>query len=97
MTCHNCAAPNPPGVTHCQRCRMPGDFGRAPAPEARVVPAALVECRNCGGHAPAQAERCPRCRWPVAPPATTPAGHADRTAYDDHPARSYRLALQRTA
>ena len=76
MTCHNCAAPNAPGATHCHRCRMPGDFGQAAAPEARVIPAALVDCRNCGGHAPAQAERCPTCRFPVTAVAPGPAAPA---------------------
>ena len=74
MTCRNCAAPNPPGATHCHRCRMPGDFGQAPAPTARVIPAAVVDCGNCGGHAPARAQRCPTCRFPLpAQSASSPA------------------------
>ncbi len=65
MHCHNCSAPNPAGATHCHRCRMPGDFGQAPAPQAKVVAPQVVDCHNCGGHAPAQAAHCPTCRWPL--------------------------------
>ena len=65
MTCRNCLAPNAPGATHCHACRMPGDFGQAPAAEARVVGVRVVACGNCAAHAPAHAERCPSCRWPL--------------------------------
>ena len=64
MHCRNCNAPNPPGATRCHACRMPGDFGAAPAPEARVVPAPTHACGNCAADVPDIAAHCPRCRWP---------------------------------
>ena len=63
--CKNCRSPNPAGVVQCQTCRMPGDFGQAPAREAPVVQTKLVGCTNCGGQAPAHAAHCPSCRWPL--------------------------------
>lgn len=76
MHCHNCNAPNPPGATRCQVCRIPGDFGSAPAPEARIIPTPTHACGNCAVEVPDAAAHCPRCRWPQAgvhdlePPAT---------------------------
>ena len=65
MHCKNCLSPNPPGVSHCTVCRMPGDFGQAEKRDAPVVEQQLLSCTNCGGQAPVQAHKCPSCRWPL--------------------------------
>ena len=64
-SCKNCGSTNEPGATRCRVCRIPGDFGQAPQPEAKVVAPQLVDCGNCARQAPVTALHCPSCRWPL--------------------------------
>ena len=73
--CLNCLAENLQGATRCHSCHIPGDFGQAASPKAKILAPALVDCDNCGGRAPVQAAHCPQCRWPLPrmAPVATPA------------------------